>query len=119
MGVRGLSGQLARDAVSAQQYAQWRSRIASRQGVDARIGDVQVAGLKRVNPEYLRQLTQTRPGDTVNIARISEDAQRLSALEDLESLSYELKGDPANPTLEWLPHEKSWDPYFLKVDAGL
>lgn len=53
------------------------------------------------------------------IARISEDAQRLSALEDLESVSSELKGDPANPTLEWLPHEKSWDPYFLKVDAGL
>ena len=74
--------------MSAQQYAQWRSRIASRQGVEARIGDVQVAGLKRVNPEYRRQVTQTRPGDTVNIARISEDAQRLSALEDLAEISH-------------------------------
>ena len=116
---RRAAAQLARYAVSLQQYAQWRSRITSRQGVEARIADVQVAGLQRVNPGYLQQVTQIRPGDTVNIARISEDAQRLSALEDLESVSYELKGDPANPTLEWLPHEKSWGPDFLKADLGL
>jgi len=116
---RRAAPQLARFAVSPQQYAQWRSTITSRQGVEARIADVQVAGLKRVNPQYLQQVTQIRPGDTVNIARISADAQRLSALEDLESVSYELKGDPANPTLEWLPKEKSWGPDFLKADVGL
>ncbi len=116
---RRAAPQLARLTVSPQQYAEWRSRITSRQGVEARIGDVQVAGLKRVNPEYLKQVTQIRPGDTVNIAHISQDAQRLSALEDLESVSYQLKGDAANPTLEWLPREKSWGPDFLKVDVGL
>ncbi len=48
---RRAAAQLARYAVSPQQYAQWRSKIISRQGVEARIADVQVAGLKRVNPE--------------------------------------------------------------------
>ena len=43
----------------------------------------------------------------------------MSALEDLDAVSYELKGDPANPTLVWLPQEKTWGPNFLKADIGI
>ena len=43
----------------------------------------------------------------------------MSVLEDLDGVSYELKGDPANPTLVWLPQEKIWGPNFLKVDIGI
>jgi NTE family protein len=59
------------------------------------------------------------PGDTVDTAKISAEAQRMSALQEFESVSYTLTGDPANPTLEWWPKEKSYGPNYLKFDLGL
>ena len=50
---------------------------------------------------------------------VSKEAQRLSALEDLDAVSYELKGDPANTVLEWLPEEKIWGTELPQVDFGL
>lgn len=116
---RKVAAQLARFAVPADQYAQWRSRITSGPNTGFQVADVQFKGLERVNPAYLAQGTHIHAGDVVDIADISKEAQRLSALEDIEGVSYELKGDPAKPTLVWLPQEKSWGPNFLKADIGL
>jgi NTE family protein len=80
---------------------------------------VQFSGLQRINPAYLEQRTHIHPGDVVDITDVGKEAQSLSVLDDLDAVSYELKGDPANPVLEWLPKEKSWGPNYLKVDFGL
>jgi NTE family protein len=114
-----VASQLARFAVPADQYAAWRNRVTSAPSTGFRLADVQFKGLERINPEYLAQGTRLHSGDVVDIADISKEAQRLSALEDIDGVSYELKGDPANPTLEWLPQEKSWGPNYLKADIGL
>jgi NTE family protein len=42
----------------------------------------------------------------------------MSALQDFDSVSYRLDGDPQSPTLTWLPREKFWGPNYLKVDLG-
>jgi NTE family protein len=116
---RRAAPQLARYAVSSEQYLAWRSRITSEQGIDSQVGAVRFAKLKRVNPEYLNQLAGIKPGDNVTTEELSQSAQRMAAVEDIDSVSYELKGDPAHATLEWLPYEKSWAPDFIKVDVGL
>ena len=43
----------------------------------------------------------------------------MSALQDFESVEYRLVGDPASPTLEWLPREMRWGPDYLKFDLGV
>jgi NTE family protein len=115
---RDVAPQLARYAVSPAQYVAWRTKVTSDQGIDSRVGAVEFAKLKRVNPNYLNQLAGISPGDAVNTDQISKSVQRMSAVEDIASVSYELKGDPEKSTLEWLPYEKNWGPDFVKVDLG-
>ena len=102
---RLVADRLATLAVPEQEYTAWRERVTTQQAVDTRVADVRVEGLKRVNAEYLRQFTEIEPGDTVDIAAISADAGRMSALDDIESVAYRFEGDLDNPALVWLPTE--------------
>ena len=116
---RGMAEQLARLAVPAAEYQAWRTSVTEGQGIETRLADVKYEGLQRVNPEYLKQRAKVKPGDTVDTAKISAEAKRMSALHEFESVEYRLTGDPANPTLEWWPQEKRWGPNYLKFDLGL
>jgi NTE family protein len=116
---RRAAPQLAQYAVSTRDYVAWRNKVTSEQGIRTRVEDVQFAQVPRVNPEYLDHVAGIKPGDTVTTEHISEAAERMAALQDIESVGYELKGDPENATLEWVPRVKSWGPNYLKVDFGL
>ncbi len=115
---RRAAPQLARYAVPAEQYQAWRLKVTSDQGIESQIGAVQFAQLERINPKYLEQLSGIKPGDKVDTEQISEAAQRMAAVDGIESVGYELKGDPDHATLEWLPVERSWGPDYIKVDLG-
>lgn len=116
---RRAAPQLARYAVPGEQYQAWRLKVTSEQGIESTIGAVQFAPLEKINPRYLEQLSGIKPGDKVDTEQISRAAQRMSAVEGIESVGYELKGDPNNATLEWLPVERSWGHDFIKVDLGM
>jgi NTE family protein len=116
---RRVAPELSRYAVSQEQYLAWRSKVTADQGIDSTVDAVEFAKLKRVNPDYLNQLSGIKPGDNVTTEELSQSAQRMAAVQDIESVSYELKGDPAHATLEWLPYEKSWAPDFIKIDLGM
>jgi NTE family protein len=106
-------------SLSPEDYAAWRAKISRRHPPAARLADVRYEGLKHVNPEYLAAHSRLKAGDTVDVARISREALRLSALADFESVEYRLEGDPAAPILVWLPHEDHWGPDFFRADVGL
>jgi NTE family protein len=116
---RAAAPMLARFSVPPAQYAAWRTQVTSQQTVQAKLADVRYVGLERVNPEYLQKIARVKPGDTVDITTISAEAKRIAALQDFESVEYRLVGDPASPTLEWLPQEKRWGPDYLKFDLGV
>ena len=116
---RAMAPRLAALSVSAAEYAAWRSRVTVSQQVEIKVADVQFRGLKYVSPEYLRTLTRVRAGDTADIAAISRDADRLAALDDLESVEYHLEGDPDNPVLVWEPREKQIGPDVLRPSMGI
>jgi NTE family protein len=116
---RRAAPQLTRLSVSPAAYLAWRSKVNSEQGIKTKIGEVQFAQVPRVNPQYLDQVAGIKSGGTVTTEQISEGVERMAALQDIASVSYELKGDPGNTTLEWLPTVKSWGPNYLKIDLGL
>jgi len=116
---REMAGKLAALSVPPAEYLAWRTAVTAGQNIDTRLADVKYEGLRRVNPEYLKQLAQVHPGDTVDTATISAEAQRMSALQEFESVEYRLTGDPDSPTLEWWPKEKAYGPNYLKFDLGL
>ena len=116
---RKVADRIAAYAVPEAEYVAWRSRVTMHQGIDARVADVKFQGLQRVNEAYLRTLTKIRPGDTVDIEAISADAMRMSALADIDTVAYRLEGDPANPTLLWLPSESSVGFDVLSPSLGM
>jgi NTE family protein len=116
---REHAAELAKWAVPEQQYAEWRKRVTVSQDLETRLADVRFEGLKRVNPAFLESRSDIKAGDKVDIAKLSQEAQRLSVLQDFDSVGYRLEGDPQAPILTWLPREKSWGPNYLKADLGL
>ncbi len=116
---RSATDRLSKLATPAAQYAAWRNSVTEKQEINARLADIRYSGLERVNPDYLEQRSQIERGDSVDTEAISDEAKRLSALHEFESVEYRLEGDPDEPTLVWLPKEKSWGPNYLKFDVGL
>lgn len=114
-----VADRLSALALPPEQYAAWRTSVTAGQGIEARLAGVEYKGLTRVNPEYLESHARVQAGELVNNNKISREAQRMSALQELESVGYQLTGDPAEPTLEWFPKEKSWGPNYLKFDLGV
>ena len=116
---RAKVGALARLALPESEYLAWRHSVTASQQIAARLAGVRFEGLRDVNPEYLSMTGQVNAGDSIDTGAISREAQRMSALQDFDSVGYRLDGDRESPTLTWLPREKSWGPNYLKVDLGV
>lgn len=119
MATREMADRLARLAVPAAEYQAWRTAVNSGQNIEARLADVKYEWLRRVNPGFLQQSAEVKPGDKVDTAAISAEAQRMSALQEFESVEYRLTGNQNSPTLEWWPKEKAYGPSYLKFDLGV
>jgi NTE family protein len=116
---RLVADRLAPLALPEDQFQAWRRSVTEGQNIEARLAAVKYQGLERVNPAYLESRARVHPGDTVSTAEISAEAQRMSALQEFESVEYRLTGDQSQPVLEWWPREKTWGPNYLKFDLGL
>jgi NTE family protein len=115
---RKMAAALSKFSVPEAQYVAWRTGVTQSQKIEGRLAGVRYEGLERVNPEYLSGRQKVQAGDPVDIVTISEEAQRISALQDFDSVSYRLDGDRDSPTLTWLPQEKKFGPNYLRVDIG-
>lgn len=116
---RAVAPSLMRYAVPPEQYAAWRKGVTQSQALEVQLAAVRFEGLERVNPGYLEAKAQVKAGDVVDTARISEEARRIAALQEFDTVDYRIEGDRAAPTLVWLPHEKDWGPNYLRVDLGM
>jgi NTE family protein len=116
---RAMASQLQRFAVPEPQYAAWRESVTRSQAFKATLAGVRFEGLKHVNPAFLATREGIKVGDVVDSDAISQEAQRMSVLQDFDTVGYRLDGDPAAPTLTWLPREKNWGPNYLRADLGV
>jgi NTE family protein len=107
-------------AVSKQEYQHWRDSLVSPNVVRARPQEVVVAGLRRVNPAFVRaQLQATKAGEIVDMAGLRADTDRIYATGYFDRVGYQMFGDPEQPRLIISPAEKSHGPNFLRFDIGL
>ncbi len=116
---QAMASRLVDYAVPDHEYQAWRERVTQRQDVEVRLSRVRLDGLQRVNPDYARTFTTIREGDKVDIEAISDDARRLAALEDFDSVAYRLEGEPTSPTLVWMPEEAALGRDILRPSLGL
>jgi len=116
---REHAAELAKYAVPEAQYAAWRKGVTRSQDIETRLAGVRFEGLDRVNSAFLASRSDIKPGDTVDVGQLSQEAQRMSVLQDFDSVGYRLEGDPQETILTWLPREKNWGPNYLRADLGL
>jgi NTE family protein len=115
-----MRAELSRYSVPEAQYLAWRQQITAGSSETKRLAAVNVVGLQRVNPEYVRaQFENVKPGAAVTLAQITEDTGRVFALGDFERVSYNITGPPGARQLDIAPVEKSWGPDFVRFDLGL
>jgi NTE family protein len=110
----------ARYSLPEAEYADWLRRVHGVSDGRYRVQEVRVAGLDRVNPDYVAsQLVEAQPGATINVENIVADMERVYALGDFERVEYHLLGSDDARILELRPVEKSWGPNFLGFDYGI
>jgi NTE family protein len=116
----GMKDQLGRLALPEDQYLAWRQSVTREGAQSSRLAGVEIKGLQRVNPEYVRaQLEAVKPGEVVTRGELLGDVGRVYALGDFERVTYIQTGPPGARVLEITPVEKSWGPDFFRFDVGL
>jgi NTE family protein len=117
---RKVIPQLARYSLSETEYAAWqRGRFGP--GQPARqVGEVQIAGLERVNPEVFDSLVEAQQGQPLDRARLEKDIQKAYGHSDYERISYHFQ--PRSDGSDLLivnAVEKAWGPGYLGFGLGL
>lgn len=111
--------QLARLSVDSARYAQWREPIDRRSKPLARIDDVEVVGLKRVNPAMVERQMTVKEGEQIDIGRIESDVLRIYGDGLYQSVDYKLLNLREKTILQILPVEKPWGPDYLRFALNL
>jgi len=117
---RKLADSLQRYSLPPDQYAAFRTAQIAGARPPPIVGSIEFKGLDRTNPEVLRGLVETKPGDPLNEAKLGDDLRRIYGRDDFEGIGYTIGGGTTGPralTIE--PREKSWGPDYLRFGLGL
>ncbi|MCP5229170.1 MAG: patatin-like phospholipase family protein [Candidatus Accumulibacter sp.] len=107
-------------SVSKDAYAAWVAQIQPPPRAAPRIDEVQIVGLKLVNPEVVERYLQLKPGDTIDPAKIDADLMRTYGDGYYQHVDYALDNTLRNrEILRVLPMEKSWGPDYLRFGLNL
>ena len=117
---RAMAASLARYSVPPEQYAALRAtQVASRRSLGT-VDEIRFEGLQRTNPEVLRALVESKPGEPLTEETISADLRRIYGRGDFESIDYHMVGESGGPrAMVITPREKSWGPDYLRLGVGL
>lgn len=105
---------LARYSVPQAEYDAWAARRKTTPGPPPRVDEVQITGLRRVNPAYVARHIRIRPGDRFDAARLERDLARVYGDGDIESADYRLVSENGRTILRIIITEKSWGPDYLR-----
>lgn len=118
---RRLADRLAPLALDAAAYAAFEQRRTQRVRDDRPVAltDVQVAGLRTVNPEAIRREIDVPLDKPLATAEIDRAVQQVFGSGDFESVGYSLVDEGARRTLIVTPYEKSWGYNALRFGGNL
>ena len=115
-----IASQLGRLSVPDADYSSWKSAVRAAAGVPAQrmVAGVRFEGVDEDTAAWLSSLIRTEPGEPLDETQIAEDALRIYASGQYESVAHRVEGDrPA--TVVFTPVLKSWGPSFLAFDYGI
>ena len=107
-------------SVSETAYAAWVAQVQPPMRAAPRVDEVQIAGLKLVNPAVIERYLQTKPGDSIDPAKLDADLMRAYGDGYYQQIDYALDNTLRNrEILRVLPMEKSWGPDYLRFGINL
>ena len=101
------------------EYAAWRRSVAVRERDIPRIDEVEIAGLKRTNPEVVRRYVEQPGGAALDTARLNRDLLRAYGDGHYERVDYAVVSRDGRNVLRLFPVEKSWGPDYLRMALRL
>ncbi len=116
---RKLADKLSRYSLPPEQYAALRALQTAPRNELGTVAEIRFEGLERTDPETLRSLVHSKPGEPLSEEQVSADLRRIYGTRDFESISYRIVGDTGPRTLVITPKEKSWGPDYLRFGLGL
>ena len=116
---RKLVDKLSRYSLPPDQYAAFRARQVAKGNDLGTVEQIRIEGLHRTNPDVVRGLVESRPGEPLSEAKVGEDLRRIYGRGDYEGISYRIIGDGGPRTMVITPTEKFWGPDYLRVGLGL
>lgn len=118
-GARGRSDRLAALALDDAGYAAWRAGHGARSLAPTRLAFVRIEGSTLTNPDRLRAMLESRPGQPFDAARAEQDAKRLAGGGDYMRADYQLVREAAGDGLVFELEDKSWGPNYLRAGLDL
>jgi NTE family protein len=109
---------LGRYSLPPEQYAALRRTQILEPRELGTADDIRFEGLKRTNPEVLRPLMRSKPGEPFTEEKLSADLRRIYGRGDFESVSYRIQQEPGGRVAVIEPHEKDWGPDYLRFGLG-
>ncbi|MCB2022251.1 MAG: patatin-like phospholipase family protein [Burkholderiaceae bacterium] len=114
-----VADQLKKLSVGEAQYASWVKHIEVAVPAPLTVDEIEIAGLKRVNPvDVSRNVTQ-QAGATLDTAVLNADLLRVYGDGYYESVDYALLRDRDRNILRVTPVEKAWGPDYLRFGLAL
>jgi NTE family protein len=105
---------LARYSLPQADYDAWASRLKVPRPPNPRVDEVQIIGLKLINPEAVMRHIRIRPGDYFDANRLGRDLERVYGDGDVENADYNLVTTNGRTILRIVITEKSWGPDYLR-----
>ena len=85
---RKLADSLKRYSLPPEQYAALRSKQVAVAKPLGTVDEIRFVGLERTNPEVLRALVETKPGEQLSEEKLGHDLRRVYGRDDFESIGY-------------------------------
>ncbi len=116
---RKMASSLARYSLPPEQFAALRAtQVADRKSLGT-VDEIRFEGMERTNPEVLRALVQSKPGEPLTEEKIGADLRRIYGTGDFESIDYHILGNGGPRAMVITPKEKSWGGDYLRFGIGL
>ena len=110
---------LAGLALDPAAYAAWWQGIAVTRKASPRIDEIEIVGLKKVDPAVVARHLNVQPGQTIRPADIDADLLRTFGDGWYEGVDYTVLTTRDKNILRVMPVEKSWGPDYLRFGINL
>ncbi len=114
-----LARALQRLALPPAEHAAWRQRMAVGVRAPARVDEIQIAGLLRVDAAVVRRHLTQREGAPLDTQALGRDLLRAYGDGHFERVDYSVIDEHGRQVLRVLPVEKAWGPDYLRLGLRL